>query len=68
MLLHEVFDIVIQRRSGDVQCEVLGGNFVLFKGCEKVTNLASVTGWGSVSMDRVSLQPPFIEGGQIAGQ
>lgn len=42
VLVLKIFDVVVQRRSGDIQGEVLGGEFGLIKGSEEVVDLACV--------------------------
>lgn len=43
MLLYQVLDVVVQRRSRDIQCKVLGGNVGLVESSKEVANFAGVT-------------------------
>ena len=43
MLPYQVLDVVVQRRSRDIQCKVLGRNIGLVESRKEVANLACVT-------------------------
>jgi hypothetical protein len=47
VLVLKIFDVVVQRRSRDIQGEVLGGEFGFIKGSEEVVDLACVATEGS---------------------